>query len=334
MSPSAKPLRLHIQNLPSENPVFHVTDQVWRAASARNPALAARVEASIGWTPEDFARAIPEAEFLVTWTMAAKTLFPVKAPNLKMIFITSAGLDRLAPYDWLPTNCALLNNSGVHGPKAGEWGLMAILMLANKMPFHATRQREKRWDKVYGASVAGQVLLSIGVGEMATHTIDHARAFGMHVIGVRHRPAPHEGCHRIVTTERLDSVLPEADYVLVTCPLTPATRGLISRERLALMKPSAGLINMARGAVVDQDALCDALEAGKLAGAVLDVFVPEPLPPESRVWSAPNLLMAPHVSADDPLTYTPRSLDIFFKNLGHHLAGEPLPNQVDIVRGY
>ncbi|MBL8700154.1 MAG: D-2-hydroxyacid dehydrogenase [Alphaproteobacteria bacterium] len=327
-------MRLHIQNLPSENPVFHVTDQIWRDACARHPALAARLDATIGWTPEDFERAISQAELLVTWTMAAKTLFPAKAPKLRLIFITSAGLDRLAPYDWLPPGCALLNNSGVHGPKAGEWGLMAILMLANRMPFHATRQREKRWDKVYGSSVAGQVLLCVGVGGMATHTIDHARAFGMHVIGVRHSPTPHEGCHRIVTTADLDSVLPEADYVLLTCPLTPATRGLVSRARLALMKPTAGLINMARGAVVDQDALCDALDAGTLGGAVLDVFVPEPLPPESRVWTTRNLLIAPHVSADDPLTYTPRSLDVFFRNLAHHLAGGPLPNAIDLARGY
>jgi glyoxylate/hydroxypyruvate reductase len=334
MPASQTRLHLHIQNLPSENPAFHVTDQVWRDACARNAVLAARVDATIGWTRADFERAIPDADLLVIWTGAAKELFPAKAPKLKMIFVTSAGLDRLAPYDWVPPGCALLNNSGTHGAKAGEWGLMAILMLANKMPLHATNQRAKTWDKIYSSSVAGQVLVSVGVGAMATLTIDHARYLGMHVIGVRHAATPHEGCHRIVTTERLDSVLPEADYLLLTCPLTPQTRGLISRERLALMKPTAGLINMARGAVVDQDALCDALDAGKLGGAVLDVFVPEPLPPESRVWSTRNLLMAPHVSADDPLTYTPRSLDIFFKNLGHHLAGEPLPNALDLKRGY
>jgi glyoxylate/hydroxypyruvate reductase A len=327
-------LRLHIQNLPSENPAFHVTDQVWRDACARHRDLADLLDVTIGWTPEDFARAIPEAELVLTWTGAAKTLFPVTAPRLKMLFITSAGLDRLSPYDWVPASCALLNNSGTHGAKAGEWGLMAILMLANKMPLHATNQRAHRWDKVYASSVAGQVLVVVGVGGMATLTIDHARYLGMHVIGVRHTPTPHEGCHRVVTTERLDSVLPEADILLLTCPLTPATRGLISRERLALMKPTAGIVNMARGAVVDQDALCDALDEGRLAGAVLDVFVPEPLPPESRIWTTRNLLMAPHVSSDDPLTYTPRSLDVFFKNLAHYVAGEPLPNAVDLARGY
>ncbi|MBM3525528.1 MAG: D-2-hydroxyacid dehydrogenase, partial [Alphaproteobacteria bacterium] len=247
---------------------------------------------------------------------------------------TSAGLERLAPFEWLPPGCTLLNNSGTHGPKAGEWGLMAILMLANNMPLHATRQREKRWDKIYGTGIGGRTLVSVGVGQLASQTLEHARRFGMTVIGVRPSGAPHPACERVVATAALDSVLPMADYVLLTCPLTPDTRGLMSRERLGLMKPTAGLINMARGAVVDQDALCDALDAGRLAGAVLDVFVPEPLPAESRVWSTRNLLMAPHVSADDLATYTPRSLDVFFENLGHYLAGRPLPNRVDIARGY
>ena len=326
--------RLHIQNLPSENPAFHVTDAVWREACARHPELAGRLEATIGWTAEDFARAIADAELVITWTGAAKELFPTRAPRLQMLFITSAGLDRLAPYDWVPPGCALLNNSGTHGAKAGEWGLMAILMLANKMPLHATNQRACRWDKIYSSSVAGQVLVAVGVGGMATPPIDHPRDVGLHLIGVRHQATPHEGCHRIVTTDRLDEVLPEADILLLTCPLTPATRGLVSRERLARMKPTAGIVNMARGAVVDQDALCDALDAGRLGGAVLDVFVPEPLPSESRIWTTRNLLMAPHVSSDDPLTYTPRSLDVFFKNFAHFLAGEALPNAVDLTRGY
>ena len=254
--------------------------------------------------------------------------------SLKMIFCTSAGIDRVIPLDWLPAGVALLNNSGVHARKAGEWGTMALLMLANRIPFFATRQRERRWDKVYSPSIRGQVLVSIGTGELATPTLRQAQALGMRVIGVRHTAAPHPHCDRVVGTAALDEVLPEADMLLLACPLTPETSGLVTRARIALMRKGAGIVNMSRGAVIDQDALCDALESGHLAGAVVDVAVPEPLPADSRLWATPNLFVSPHVSVDDPVSYTPDSLDLFFLNLGHFLRGEEMPNRVDAARGY
>jgi phosphoglycerate dehydrogenase-like enzyme len=129
-------------------------------------------------------------------------------------------------------------------------------------------------------------------------------------------------------------VLPRADFVLLATPLTPETRGMISRERLARLRPGAGIVNMARGAIVDQDALCDALDAGRLSGAVLDVFTPEPLPPDSRVWTTRNLVVSPHVSCDDPATYTSLSLDLLLANLECWAAGRPMPNRIDTARWY
>jgi phosphoglycerate dehydrogenase-like enzyme len=116
--------------------------------------------------------------------------------------------------------------------------------------------------------------------------------------------------------------------------LTEETRNILDRRRIGLLPKGAGVINIGRGALVEQDALLDALEAGELGGAVLDVFVPEPVPPGHRLWSVPNLIMTPHVSSDDHLAYNARSMDVFIQNLLAHEAGQPLPNLFDRARGY
>jgi phosphoglycerate dehydrogenase-like enzyme len=307
---------------------------MWRAAIARRPALAPRIEARIGDTADDFAREIQAADVLFAASAEVKANFPRAAPNLKLIFCTSAGLDRLAPYDWLPKGVALLNNSGVHAHKAGDWCLMAILMLVNNMPRFATAQREKRWDKAYSGVAAGRTVVVIGVGDIGGAAAARARQFGMKVVGVRARPALHPACDEVVGADKLDAVLPRADVLLLAAPLTPETKGILSRQRIALMKPEAGVVNLGRGGLVDQDALCDALEAGKLAGAVLDVFTPEPLPADSRVWTTRNLVVSPHVSADNPATYTPLSIDLLLDNLACWVEGKKLPNQIDPARWY
>ena len=128
--------------------------------------------------------------------------------------------------------------------------------------------------------------------------------------------------------EGIDAVLRRADFVVVTTPLTPETDNLIDRRRLDLMKPGAGLTNMSRARVVDYRALAEKLRWGSLAGAILDVFDPEPLPPSSPLWRTPNLIVTPHVSSDDDVAYVPPTLDLFFDNVRRYLAGRPLRNRV------
>jgi phosphoglycerate dehydrogenase-like enzyme len=134
--------------------------------------------------------------------------------------------------------------------------------------------------------------------------------------------------------DALDSVLPASEFLILACPLTPQTSGLFDRRRLALLPRGAGLLNIGRGPLLDQDALCDLLQSGHLSGAILDVTAPEPPPPGDRVWATPNLVLTPHVSADNPVTYNPDSLDLFFANLAAFRAGRPMPNRVDTSRGY
>jgi phosphoglycerate dehydrogenase-like enzyme len=331
-------LRVHIHDPKTIEPGFAVTRAMWEAACARAPANAQGIAATIDTDDDAFARALVECDAMMTSTGEAKRLIadanPTIGAQLKVIQMTSAGLDRLAPFGWLPAGVQLCNNSGVHGEKAGQWGIMAVLMLANAMPYFATQQRHGTWSKRFTHGVRARTLVVVGIGDMGSDTAMHARHFGMRVIGVRARPLPHPHCDQVVLLDQLDTVLPEADVVVLAMPLTPQSRGMFDRRRLALMKPGAGLVNMARGAVIDQDALADLLESGHLGGAVIDVTVPEPLPEGHRLWGVPNLSIVPHVSSDDPDTYTPRTIDIFLANLAALRRGEALPTAIDPARWY
>ncbi len=326
-------MRIHLQSGHGATN-FPLTPEVWEAAAARAPDISGGHQVSFGDTREAFAAAMAGAEVLISQTSALVELLPIEGKRLRMIYVTSAGLEKLAPFDWLPPGVALLNNRGAHAAKAGEFGLMALLMLANQMPALATAQREGRWAPQHGSVLAGKHVVVVGLGTLGGTTAGHARDFGMRVTGVRTRAEPHPACERVVGAAELEGVLPGADMLVLAAPLTDATRGLLTRERIAMLPKGAGLVNIGRGALVDQDAVLDALDSGHLGGAVLDVFVPEPAPPGHRLWTTRNLVMTPHTSADDPNTYNPRSLDIFFENLRALTDGKPLPNRFDPARGY
>ena len=263
-----------------------------------------------------------------------KAWFPCPAPHLKLLFLTNAGLDRLAPFDWLPPKVALMNNRGTHAAKAGEFGIMSVLMLANRIPAMATNQRAGRWQKLWGSVLSGRRMTIVGLGVLGGAVAEHGRRFGLRVTGVRTSATPHPHCDRVVATTDLDAVLPETDFLVLACPLTEQTRGLLDRRRLGLLPRGTGLVNIGRGDLVDQEAVCDLLDDGHLSGAVLDVFSPEPIPAGHRLWTTPNLIISPHTSADDPATYNAHSLAIFLDNLRAYQAGQPLPNLFDTARGY
>jgi glyoxylate/hydroxypyruvate reductase len=325
-------MRIHIQTISAT--AFSLTPAQWEAAVARAGASSAAFQVSFADDPAGFSAGLAEAEMLVTSVDVIRQYFPRHAPKLRAVFVTSAGVDRMAPYDWLPPGAMLLNNRGAHAGKAGEFAIMALLMLANQMPAFAAAQREQRWQPLFGSVLAGRRLTVIGTGTLGAAAAQRARLFGLHVTGLRSRALPHPDFDVVAGIETLDAVLPDTDFLLLTCPLTEATRGLLDRRRLSLLPPRAGIVNMGRGALLDQDALCDRLDEGHLAGAVLDVFVPEPVPPGHRLWTTTNLVMTPHVSADDPATYNADSLDIFLDNVRAYRAGLPMPNLVDLARGY
>ena len=326
-------MRIHLQYVDNASN-FPLDRKLWDAASARSPDVSSGHNVSFGETEAEFRAAEPEMEVLIAQTSALVPLRPLNAPKLKMIFMTSAGLEKLAPFDWLPEGVTLLNNRGTHAVKAGEFGIMALLMLASRIPAIVSAQREGTWRPIHGSVLGGRTVVVVGLGALGGSTAAHAAAFGMRVIGVRNTPGPHEACAQVVGMDGLDAVLPEAEFLFLAPPLTDRTRGLLSRERIARLPKGAGVVNIGRGGLVDQDALLDALDAEHLSGAVLDVFTPEPVPDGHRLWTTKNLVMTPHVSADDPATYNDRTLDIFFDNLRALRDGRALPNRFDPARGY
>ncbi len=326
-------MRIHIQN-PVNDPLFLFSRAMWEAAAARAPDVGTGHNVTIGDTAADFAAAIAEAEVLITEIGVVAAQFPCAAPRLKLLFITNAGLDRLAPLDWLPPGVALLNNAGIHAAKAGEFAIMSVLMLANRVPEMVTHQRAGRWQKLWGGVLRGRRITVVGLGSLGGAAAMQAARFGMLVTGVRATAQPHAHCAEVITAHELDRVLPRSEFLVLACPLTHATRGLMDRRRLGLLPHGAGLVNIGRGALADQDALCDLLDAGHLSGAVLDVFTPEPVPPEHRLWTTRNLLISPHTAADDPNSYNADSLDLFFVNLRAWRDGKKMPNLFDPARGY
>ncbi len=162
-------------------------------------------------------------------------------------------------------------------------------------------QTRREWLPLFTDHMKGKTVLIVGVGHLGGAGAQQAKRCGLHVIGVRRSGRPHRACHQVVGQDALHTVLPDADFVVVTVPSTSATDGMIGEREFRVMKKTAGLLNFSRAQTVDYDALVRKLRRNELSGAILDVFDPEPLPSESDLWEAPNLLITPHCSSDDLL---------------------------------
>ena len=169
----------------------------------------------------------------------------------------------------------------------------------------------------------------IGTGSLGGAMIRLLAPLGPKIIGVNRKGETVDRCAKVITVDKIDSILPEADILYLALPETPGTKNLISRKRLDLLKPSCGIINIGRQSTMDYDALCEKLIASKVAGAILDVFSPEPIESNSKLWEVPNLIITPHVSADDGESYVRLTLDLFMKNLQLFVLNKKLVNQID-----
>jgi len=326
-------LRLHIDNSTQKSGVYHITEERWRSAAARHGSLARKLDVSISWDGAGLDTALAQAD-LVIGVPAEHGRLEQRAPQLRWLHHTSAGVDRLLPLDWLPRNIAFTNNHGAHGAKAEQYMRMAYTLLNVRLPAMIANQHAHRWEQLLSPSLAGQTALVIGLGDLGAAAARAARQLGLKVIGVRRHARPCRYADSVHTYRSLDRLLPKADYVVLAVPLTAETRNLLDRKRLDLLRPSAAVINIARAPVVDYAALVEKLRAGELAGAVLDVVEPEPLPPDSPLWDTPNLVITPHASCDDADNYVGISLDLWFENLARFLDGKPLRRRVDTRLGY
>jgi phosphoglycerate dehydrogenase-like enzyme len=303
-----------------------------RAAAKKFPGLLSRIEIVHGDDRVSLDASLPETDVLLLSGNIDFTNLKARAPRLRWIQSCSAGVEKVAPL--IPADITLTNASGVHGPRGGEYGMAAVLMLNSRVPSFVTNQRFARWEQIHTTPLKGKALVLLGVGAIGGEVARLAKRFGMRVLGVTRGGKPHKWVDRMYRTKQFADVLPKADFVLSTLPLTPETNGLVGRAELDLLPRHAGLVNLGRGRVVDYNALMEKLRKGELSGAVLDVFYEEPLPADSPLWSTPNLIMSPHCAVDDESVYVERCLDIFFDNLKRFLAGRPLNNIVDTRLGY
>lgn len=323
---------LHLESGRKRPVIFQMTEADWAAAARRHRALAKKLRVTIGQDNEILDDALKTADFMINSTPPRDRLRE-RAPNLKWIQTTSAGVDGLMPMTWLPGDIMLTNNTGAHGAKAEESCLMALLMLQARMPEVIKQQHERVWKGIFTTPITGKTAVVIGFGDLGQGAGRAAKKLGMNVIAVTRSGKAARPADRVVSSARIDSVLPKADFVIVTTPLTAQTRGLINHDRINLLKPGSGFINIGRSPIVDYVALRERLENGTLGGAVLDVFDQEPLPSASPFWETKNLIVLPHISCDDP-RYIEHLLDFWFSNFERFLAGKKLKNIVDRDLGY
>jgi len=256
-----------------------------------------------------------------------------RIPNLRWVHTISAGVDHILFPRLAEADVILTNASGVFNVPIAETVLAFMLAVVKRLPEFFEQQRAHRWHKLGLRELRGLTVGIIGLGDIGGEVARLCRAFGMRVLGLRRHPHPHEHADEVLPPDRLHDLLGRADFVVIAVPLTEETRGLIGAAELAAMKPDAWLINIARGAIVDEDALLEALRERRIGGACLDVFTEEPLAEDSPFWDLPNVIITPHNSWSSPRLQE-REAELFLENLRRYVEGEPLLNVVDKRMGY
>lgn len=284
-------------------------------------------------------RLIADADVVFGWAVRPGNFSTAR--RLKWIHVSAAGVTPLLFPELVASDVVLTNGRGTHSVAMAEHTIGVILAFVRKLHLARDAQRDRGWipENLWRGEppigeLAGTTLGLVGLGSTGSAIAERARALGMRVVAVRRRPAPDPApADAQWGLDRLDELVAAADWLVLAPPLTPETRGMIDGRRLALMKPSAVLINIGRGALVDEPALIASLESGRIMGAALDVFEQEPLPAESPLWAMPQVIVTPHVSGLGP-RYWERAMALFERNLEAYVAGRPLVNVVDKRAGY
>ena len=252
------------------------------------------------------------------------------AYRLKWIQLNNAGTEGYCEPGLLPEGAVLTNATGAYGLAISEHMIACLFMLRKKLNLYYADQLRREWRREgHVGVIQGTTVLVIGLGDIGRTFAGKMKALGCYTIGIRRRVSEVHGL------EDLDRLLPRADVVALSLPGNASTYHVLNRERIGLLKPNAIVLNVGRGTAIDTDALSDALYAGKITGAALDVTDPEPLPADHPLWSAPGALITPHISGGYSLPETLAQIcDIFAENLERFRKGEPLRNVVDMGTGY
>jgi phosphoglycerate dehydrogenase-like enzyme len=284
--------------------------------------------------------AVAEAEIYFGFGIS-RDLF-VAAPRLRWVHSAAAGARATLFREMRDSDVVLTNSAGIYAEPLAEWAMAAVLHFARGFDLAVRGKLEGRWPydemAAFGhpqREVAGSTIGIVGFGGIGRAIGQRARALGMHVLAVRSRTGigVPEGADGVVGSEGLSDVLARSHYVVLSLPETSSTTGLIGAPELGVMRPDSVLLNLSRGGIVDEEALVEALSAGRIRGAALDVFREEPLPADSPLWTLDNVLITPHAGAISP-RFWERETGLMVRNIGHYLAGGRMENVVDKTRGY
>jgi phosphoglycerate dehydrogenase-like enzyme len=277
----------------------------------------------------DLPEAMVRANLLLAWTFPAEAARV--AGRLEWIQSMGAGVDHLLAIPGLDPGIPITRVGSGFGPDMAEYVLGYLLALSLRLPRALEQQRARQWRPYAAQALRGRTALVVGLGTIGAEVARLLRAAGLRVLGVRRHGGQHEAADAVYPVEALDGTLPRADILVLVVPLTAETHHLLDGRRLALLPRGAWVVNVSRGAVVDEQALVAALQDGQVGAAVLDVFEREPLPADSPLWSLPNVIVTPHIAGPYAVDHV---TEVFSENYRRLRAGEPLLHRVDRTRGY
>lgn len=302
--------------------------------------IAARVaaaghEPAVAQNGEDFARILAEGADMVAmisqyWSPKVRDLVAAAMPRLKLVQLLTAGFDPLDAHG-VPAGLMVANAGGSYSPTVAEHAVAMMLALLRRLPQAGIAQAHQNWDRGIlreMGSLEGRTVTMLGFGSIGEETAKRLKPFGARIIAVTRSARPHDLADEAVRIDDLAAVLPRSDVLYACLPLGDATRGLIGREVLAALPRHALVINVARGPVIDQTALLEALLSGSIAGAGIDVADPEPLPADAPLWRAPNLMITPHVAGGGSCAIDERLAAVTMTNLARLQAGEVILHPV------
>lgn len=303
------------------------------------PAREAAPAATLLPYPEDgvLERPWQDAEGVLRWVAGKRYASLVAdSPKVRWLHTASAGVDHvLTPAVKAKSGLTVTDSGPAFEIAISEFVLAWMLLVARRLPELMTHQREHQWKSVVQQELWGQTAGIVGLGPIGQGIASRCKAFGMRTLGLRRSQTPSPSVDEILTgPDGLHRLLTDSDYVVLAAALTGETQALLGPAQIAQMKPTAWLINIARGGLIDEPALTAALSGGKIAGACLDVFAQEPLPSDHPLWDLPNVHIAPHNSPGWTSGLHERQKSLFVANLRRFSSGEPLQSVVDIARGY
>jgi len=258
-----------------------------------------------------------------------------EAPTLRWLQSHGVGVDGLLNEEIVKSDLILCNGASLHTVPMAETTMALVLAATKRLPEHAFDQQGRRWVRLAKRELRGSTVGIVGMGRIGAEVGRLCAAFGARVLGLRRTPTaePPPGVERVFDSDGLDQLLSESDYVILALALNPTSHGLIGRREIGLMKPTAILVNVSRGDVVDEAALIDMLRERPSAYACLDTFQKEPLPADSPLYELPNVFITPHNSASSP-HMEERVIELFLQNLGRLARSMPMLNVVNKRRGY